>query len=176
MASITVTCKNCQKAYPIAHEKIDKTRQKLQFKCNNCGQMVLFINPLFVAPQPKEDFTEIPTGLDDKPKPVKPRLYEPATGKVYLLKPGKNVIGRRGDLLTEHPDSYISRLHCLIEVVVGNNMSRVVLTDDGSLNGGKASANGTFHNNIRLSVYDKIVLNDGEKIRIGHTDLIYQAY
>jgi pSer/pThr/pTyr-binding forkhead associated (FHA) protein len=138
--------------------------------------MVLFVNPTFVQNVKSEDFTDPPIAPNViKSQTFKPRLIEIASGKVYLLKKGNNIIGREADLFGDHPDNYISRFHCKIEVVSDADPRRVLLIDDGKINDGKPSANGTFHNNVRLTTFDKIILTDGDKVRIGHTDLIYQS-
>jgi pSer/pThr/pTyr-binding forkhead associated (FHA) protein len=109
----------------------------------------------------------------DKEKPLDAKLVDEANDKEYALKEGKNVVGRKADISVEN-DPFISRKNCLIEVIKNSYHYDFVLTDDGSLaETGDPSTNGTFHNGNRLTKYDKVYLSNGDKIRIGHTELIF---
>jgi pSer/pThr/pTyr-binding forkhead associated (FHA) protein len=51
-----------------------------------------------------------------------------------------------------------------------------IITDDGSIsNNNEPSTNGTFHNDKRLTRFDKIFLSDGDSLRIGHTKLVFKT-
>lgn len=93
-------------------------------------------------------------------------LNGPSEGKVFVLSPGSNLIGRWDseggafpeiDLEQEDLDAKISRKHAVI-AVQGQN---VTIEDIGSLNG-------TFLNRVtKLSPGKRVLLAPGDEINIG---------
>ncbi len=73
-------------------------------------------------------------------------------------------------------DNTISRHHCDIEVRwhKAKKRNEYILTDKADKNK-KASTNGTFINGIRLSPIQDVVLKNGDLIRIGRTELVFQT-
>jgi pSer/pThr/pTyr-binding forkhead associated (FHA) protein len=66
-------------------------------------------------------------------------------------------------------------LHCMIEVIEKHSETLCILTDDGSISeSGEASTNGTFYNETRLTRYDKVYLNHGDKVRLGRTEFVFR--
>jgi len=168
-----ISCPKCFKSIIIPEEKLPKDKEKAMVKCPGCQQTLVF-----QIPHPKnpaihnEERTIIETGSGRSGHETA-KLVNSLTGEEYILKTGCNIIGRKADIKIEG-DPYISRKNCLVEVKKAGLQTVFVLIDDGSFNdSGEPSANGTFHNGTRLSKYDKILLSDGDKIRVGHTELLF---
>lgn len=99
------------------------------------------------------------------------KLTDENTGIQYLLKPGRNTLGRKADISIEE-DLFLSRIHCMIELIERNGVTEAILSDDGKGSpSGEPSKNGTCYNGELLTIYDQIMLNDGDHIKIGHTEL-----
>lgn len=167
-------CSKCQRLISIADDKLPRDREKAMIKCPGCQQVLVFTVPASlrtVAPAADKTIITSPpaeTGTE------RPRLCSADGTAEYPLKPGKNIIGRDADVCIPG-DKYISRKHCLVEVIEKNRRLLCILTDDGSINeNNEPSTNGTFYNDSRLSRFDKIYLNDGDRIRIGHSDFIFK--
>lgn len=86
-----------------------------------------------------------------------PVLVE-STGKEHQLRPGVNVVGRAGDILTE--DTRVSRKHC--HVVLENG--QVMVQDLGSTNGTKVDGKA-------LNQGESVPLLNGQKISLGGFEL-----
>jgi len=167
-------CTKCQRVINIAEEKIPRDREKAMIKCPGCQQVIVFTIPQALRnPVPQADKTIISQGPAAK-KAGFPRLCRTSDNFEYPLIPGKNIIGREA-AISIPGDRYISRLHCLVEVIEKNGETLCILTDDGSISeSGEPSTNGTFHNENRLTRYDKIYLTHGDKVRIGRTELVFR--
>jgi len=180
-----LTCPKCQKNILITEDKLPKDKEKAMVKCPGCQQVLVFNVPKAVQPPvlsfgpgvkpqvtQREDKTIINESFEQE-KPLDAKLVDEGNEKEYALKEGKNVIGRKADISVAN-DPFISRKNCLIEVLKNSYHYDFILTDDGTLSdSGEPSTNGTFHNGNRLSKYDKIYLSNGDKIRIGHSELIF---
>jgi len=169
-----ITCPKCQKNIQITEDKLPKDKEKAMVKCPGCQQVLVFNIPKITPSQPqqRQDKTII-NEVFEKEKPLDAKLVDSETKKEYKLIEGKIVVGRKGDIAIEN-DPFISRKNCLIEVRKNSYRYDFVLTDDGTLSEtSEPSKNGTFHNGNRLTKYDKIYLSNGDKIRIGHTELIF---
>jgi hypothetical protein len=167
-------CTKCQRVINIAEEKIPRDREKAMIKCPGCQQVLVFTIPQALRTSaPQADKTIISQG-PERHSAGHPRLCDIAGNIEYPLKPGKNIIGREAGISIAG-DRYISRLHCLVEVVEKHSETLCILTDDGSISeSGEPSTNGTFYNESRLTRYDKIYLNHGDKVRIGRTELVFR--
>jgi len=177
-----ISCPKCQKSIQIPEDKLPKDKEKAMVKCPSCQQVLVFNVPRSVHSQSpaqnqvvqREDRTMI-SEVYEKDMPLDAKLVDEVTKMVYKLREGKFIIGRKADINIEN-DLFISRKNCLIEVRKNGHIYDFILTDDGSLSEtGEPSKNGTFHNGNRLTKYDKIYLSNGDKIRIGHTDLIFMS-
>ena len=165
-----VKCSKCGNILLIADDKLPKNKKKAMVKCNKCNHSIVFTIPN--AGEIEGEKTEI--GDTDNIKIQNAKLVEIKTGKEHVLKPGKNIIGRKADISIEG-DRYISRLHCLAELKKQTWGLELTISDDGTETQ-KPSTNGTFYKDERLSKFDKIVLKNGDKIRIGRTELIVKFY
>jgi DNA-directed RNA polymerase subunit RPC12/RpoP len=167
-------CSKCQKVIHIAEEKIPRDKEKAMIKCPGCQQVLVFTVPQSMRKTiPQAEKTMITEG-PARQKVHLPKLVHISENIDYQLKVGKNIIGRDADLSITG-DRYISRRHCLVEVIEKGGEYLCILTDDSSISdSGEPSTNGTFHNGTRLTRYDKVYLDPGDKIRLGHTDFIFK--
>jgi hypothetical protein len=137
----------------------------------------------------------IPTSVPDAPPPIapvapppvpitpqqavaqvvagKPRLEAIASGQTFLLSKDENAVGRRSpvdgifpevDLTEADVDSYISRRH-----------GKIVMGEQGPVYEDLGSSNGSFHNGTRLQQGVQAVLREGDRLRLGKTELIYHS-
>lgn len=167
-----IKCTKCQKLIVISDDKLPVDKEKAMVKCPSCQQTLVFTIPKIQKHQVADsDKTII---LDSPSKKIKPALIEVNTGTEYQLSVGKNILGRDASISIQG-DRFISSKHCLVEVLDYNGHLQCVISDDGSCNSGKPSTNGTFLNEKRLENFDKLFLNKGDKIRIGHTEFIYKT-
>ena len=91
----------------------------------------------------------------------------------FDLKPGKNIIGRKSSVSVDIPiktnDEYMSRRHCMIEVIEKPGAGfKFLLSDFKALNG-------TFINGIakkKLGTGDIFLLKDGDVIQLGMTKIV----
>jgi DNA-directed RNA polymerase subunit RPC12/RpoP len=160
-----IKCTKCQKVIEIAAGKLPKDKEKAMVKCPACQQVLVFmIPPALRQVVDNSEKTIVEPGLK---RNLKPRLVQLSDGTEYPLKTGRNLIPG---------DRYISHKHCLIEVIEKFGGIVCIITDDGSISDkGEPSTNGTFYNESRLTRFDKLFLNDGDQVRIGHTDLIFKT-
>ena len=165
-----VKCSKCGNVLVIADDKLPKNKKKAMVKCKKCNHAIVFTIP--DAGEIEGEATEVSN--DNTLKIQSAKLLEIQTGKEHILKLGKNIIGRKTDISIEG-DRYISRLHCLIEMKKVSWGIEITISDDGTETG-KPSTNGTFYKEKRISKFDKIVLKNGDKIRVGRTNLTIKFY
>lgn len=162
-----IRCTKCQAAVWVEKDKLNPDKEIEIAKCPVCNTTLNFKNPIFnftIPPQSAEKLVF--------------KLIENQTKKEYLLKIGKNIIGRNADISIENGDKFIGRKHCLIEVLNNKGIFQCIISDDGSISDDNLpSKNGTFINNSqnRISKFDKIVLQNGNTIKIGHTFFTFLA-
>lgn len=137
----------------------------------------------------------IPTSVPDAPPPItapavaptpttpqqavaqavagKPRLEATSSGQTFVLSKDENAVGRRSpvdgifpevDLTEADIDSYISRRH-----------GKIVMGEHGPVYEDLGSSNGSFHNGTRLQQGVQAVLREGDRLRLGKTELIYHS-
>lgn len=103
----------------------------------------------------------------------KPRLEAITSGQTFVLSKDENAVGRRSpvdgifpevDLTEADIDSYISRRH-----------GKIIMGDQGPVYEDLGSSNGSFHNGTRLQQGVQAVLREGDRLRLGKTELIYHA-
>lgn len=91
-----------------------------------------------------------------------------------VLKMGVNTIGRKAStpkstIQLDTADSYMSKCHANIDVILrGNRQVEHRLSDAGS-------RNGIWHNGEKLNKEDVVVLQPGDKVRIGRTVFEFNA-
>lgn len=168
-----IKCTKCQKVILISDEKLPTDKEKAMVKCPSCQQTLVFVIPRIQKQQVANSDRTIIEQVHSKV--LKPRLVEINTGTEYNLPVGKNILGRNA-MISIPNDRFISHQHCMIEVLEHNGQIQCIISDDGSFNAsGKQSTNGTFLNDRRLNSFDKLFLNPGDKIMLGHTDFIYKT-
>lgn len=92
------------------------------------------------------------------------------------LDEGVHTLGRKASI-SFPDDPFMSRIHCVIEVKKNASGGySLILSDDGSHSpSGKPSSNGTFLNEERLGPYDKVYLQPGDILRLGHTEFVVEG-
>jgi pSer/pThr/pTyr-binding forkhead associated (FHA) protein len=100
--------------------------------------------------------------------------------KTLNLSMGKNIIGRGKDAhhILDVGDKYMSRRHCVVEVVMGSSGGyQYIVYDYGHDSPSDASTNGTFLNaNVkRLENRDEMYLKNNDVIQIGRTKVVLQT-
>ena len=105
---------------------------------------------------------------------------EKTPAKPLTLKTGKNIIGRGKDAhhILDVGDKYMSRRHCVVEVIVGSSGGyQYILYDYGHESPSETSTNGTFlnANPKRLENRDELYLKNGDVIQIGRTKVVLQT-
>ena len=165
-------CSKCQKIIVIADDKLPADKEKAMVKCPACQQVLVFSIPMALRKLTVQDdktvITSVQTGHQH------PMLCHVNDRSEYKLEKGINIIGREADISITS-DRYISRRHCMIEVVEKFGEMQCILTDDGSLSqSGEPSTNGTFLNDLRLTRHDRLFLSHGDKVRIGRTEFLFK--
>lgn len=103
----------------------------------------------------------------------KPRLESPSNGQTFVLAKDENAVGRRSpvdgifpevDLTEADIDSYISRRH-----------GKIIMGEQGPVYEDLGSSNGSFHNGVRLQQGVQAVLREGDRLRLGKTELVYHS-
>lgn len=172
-----IVCPKCKKQLQIPLDKLPPDKDKAMVKCPGCQQVITFNiprKPSQAVQNPPPGATVVDDAMSGSNKLLKISLIHDESGKVYDLKPGRTTLGRKGDIAFED-DLFLSRVHCLIQVSEKGGRTKAILTDDGTGSAsGEPSKNGTFYNGERLGIYDQIILNKGDIIRIGRTELKVQ--
>ncbi len=99
------------------------------------------------------------------------RHTENQSSKTFPLYYGKNYIGRNNHAseptIVIAEDPYVSRIHCLLEVVNTNPLEITVCDDAIFL--GKPSKNGTYINGNEKRLLKKITVEENDTIQVGMT-------
>ncbi len=104
---------------------------------------------------------------------------EDRPSKTFALSAGNNYIGRKADPLLNpfiviDDDTFISKVHAVVYVEQGEDLSFFVM-DDAVSNGGRESRNGTFLNGNPVRISRKTKLQEDDTIQVGHTKLILKV-
>lgn len=157
--SITIACEACgtsnklPKSPPVAKKQVEKTAQNL----NNTNREETFSSQ-----------EQVPGWLFVHD--------ENTTRQSFDLKPGKNIIGRKSsfpaNIAIETRDEYMSRRHCIIEVIrnAGTGFS-FRLSDYNAVNG--TFING--HLQKKLDPSDILLLGDGDVLQLGLTKIAFRV-
>lgn len=158
--------------------------------CPRCGAIIEVTNPNLMlsreinCPNPKCKAVlhiQFDNGetvfVDSKNKNKFPGFLKYEGNDHAGLKEGRNTIGRAdrkrtADIGINTQDMSMSRLHCVIEVVKQKSGKyKVIISDARDLE--KIDVKPIFVNNEMLSSYDKILLEDGDNIKLGNTIVKY---
>lgn len=170
--TVQITCPQCRATLSVTNSKNEEVKR---IKCPNCGKQ---IDIRFKRPVREDGATVlggIPTGGETQLGPVsvsRKKAYMELNGVRYNLEIGRNTIGRKAktssaDVQLDTPDLYMSRQHAII------NVRRL---PDGSIKSDIANdqnKNATRVNGMELLASDEIVLNDGDRIQMGDTTVIF---
>ena len=93
-------------------------------------------------------------------------------GRAYQLKIGINTIGRKANSSTaslqiDTPDRSMSRSHAIVEVRNAGGQVVHILKND-------ANKNPSYLNGTILGPSDQLVLNNGNRIKLGNTELTFK--
>jgi hypothetical protein len=159
MESKKIVCPNCHGTLEVTNPKQDPL---LMIKCPNpaCGAKL------------RIRFDTGETVLAPKKATPKVPGYLTWQGQIFELKEGKNTLGRsssKHESLIEFPtdDKSMSRVHCLIEVVIIQD-GRVKAIFSDIRTSEKIDKLPTKVGNLALAIEDRIVLTDGDLLQIGH--------
>jgi hypothetical protein len=195
--SLQIVCPHCNLEMNIPLQSLPTDQKQIKGACGGCKQQLVISNPLYkeTMPPPIPNVQQNLPPIPQQPKSLAQtqddktvigeaivsytvfKLHNTTTGMDYYLQVGKNIIGKNAPITIAN-DPYISSIHCCIQITVGAMGAKCVLYDDGSINNGKASSNGTFKYEYgeykRLNDYDKILLDNNTKIRVGRTELTFK--
>lgn len=95
-----------------------------------------------------------------------------AAGRNYQLRCGVNTIGRQANTSSatvqiQTPDLYMSRNHAVIEVRTVSGRTVYLLKNS-------TNKNPSYMNGSMISAGDQLVLNDGDRMKFGNTELIFK--
>ena len=175
--TIKVKCPNCGVILEVTNVNNELQRR---ITCPGCNKGLIV---KFPQPQKEDAKTQVNQGggstAEDKTEigGVKKGIMSCAlecNGKTYPLEIGENSVGRKAtsssaDVQIETNDLYMSREHILITV---RRLASGALKADVRNHKNK---NATRVNGQQLQPSDAIVLNNGDKIRMGETTVVFVA-
>jgi hypothetical protein len=118
----------------------------------------------------------IPASAEPEPIAWLIRHTENQSNTTFPLFPGKNYLGRKAKpglspFVTVEEDPYISKVHAVI-LAEGEGPYIFYLADNTSLNGDKASTNGTYLNGNDARISSKVRIRANDTLQIGITKLL----
>lgn len=193
--SIIEICKSCNKPnkYPkVIYEELllkvknKQTEQQQQYKpfqqTKSDSDKTNIVNNIEDDDKTSISGGQNPTTTIDSPKITYNhfKLVNIDTKDEYFLQKGqKNIIGRNAAISIKTNDAFMSGQHCCIEIIEISGNTKAFLYDDGTgSQKSKPSTNGTFVNEAtsRISELQKIILFNGDKIKLGRTHFIFRMY
>lgn len=137
----------------------------------------LLTTPVIISSKDKHSFDE-KTKFPDPPGWLIMHT-EDRPSKTFALSAGNNYIGRKADpilnpFIVIEDDNFISKVHAVVYVDQGEQLSFYVM-DDARSNGGRESRNGTFVNGDPSRIMQRTILQEGDTIQVGHTKLVLKV-
>lgn len=174
VSNISLICPGCRASLTLPADKADN--EKLILLCPKCQYKGVVKSFVRLQNQQLVENSEptIIVGHNLREALAIGRLKEVKTNKLFSLKQGSNRFGRKSpNSVCEHQftteDTFISRKHFEINVI----FNKASLVYDHRLND-LGSTNGTLLNGQKLVKGDIILLNPGDKIVAGKTELIFE--
>lgn len=150
--------------------------------CEDCGAAL--DDDAAASPIPPATIAETPPPITAPPAATpaeavaqansgRPRLEATDSGQTFVLSKDENAVGRRSpvdgifpevDLTEADVDSYISRRH-----------GKIIMGEQGPVYEDLGSSNGSFHNGTRLQQGVQALLREGDRLRLGKTELVYHS-
>jgi hypothetical protein len=130
-------------------------------------------SPPPISPPPTPAVPTTPAQAVAQAVAGKPRLEAITSGQTFVLSKDENAVGRRSpvdgifpevDLTEADVDSYISRRH-----------GKIIMGEQGPVYEDLGSSNGSFHNGTRLQQGVQAVLREGDRLRLGKTELVFHS-
>lgn len=186
MSEIKIKCPTCGK---ILRLQDSPNINSASFTCPVCKEKHVVGKCQRVVPQPRPANMgeETHYGYDEKTKyagkgeetDISESTFVPQVGSFvdmqgqkYQLAEGENTIGRKAttspaSVQIATADRTMSRSHAIVNVMnMGGNIVHILK------NG--ANKNPSFLNGVLIGPSDQVVLNDGDKVKFGNTELIFK--
>lgn len=190
MQTKRIKCPNCQVVLDVTNSKNEQVKQIICPKCQAVLQVKFHPQqtPLeaetFIATpkRPLADSGETQLAgssygatqlVTPKEVPKESNAHLVFENHAYFLEEGKNIIGRKGntskaDIQIETDDRYMSRQHCSITITtMADGTKKAVLSN-------YQNKNLTTIDNQELEAFDAIRLVNGNRIKMGHTTVIFK--
>ena len=179
--TVKIGCPNCGSVLMVKYVSGIETKSVL---CPVCKQSTAFTKFRKIESLANDEPTQYPGGTSSKPQEeAEPTQYAKknteigriiADGRIYPLRLGKNVIGRKSGtssatIQLTTASKRLSREHIVIDV---KNVPGVGIAHHVSLY--KKVVNVTFVNNIQLEFGDVIVLNTHDIIKLPDIDVKFE--
>ena len=173
--TLKIKCPNCGAVLTIRNMEGLENKSVTCPVCKKQSRYIDFKHPAPTPPPAEEDRTML-GGCLDTPTPQAERpgaLVDEATGKTYPLSAGLNMIGRKAmssdaNVQIDTADRTMSRKHCAIEAKPAQGKPGYFHYLSNAEN-----KNATYVGTQKLLDGDRIVLQGGEKIRMGGITLTF---
>lgn len=173
--TLKIKCPNCGAMLTIRNMEGLETKSVTCPVCKKQSRYIDFKQPAPTPPPMEEDRTMLGDNLGiHTPQAEKPgALVDNETGKTYALSAGLNIIGRRAmssdaNVQIDTTDRTMSRKHCAIEAKPAQGKPGYFHYLSNA-----ANKNATYVGTQKLEDGDRIVLQGGEKIRMGGVTLTF---
>ena len=173
--TLKIKCPNCGAVLTIRNMAGIETKSVTCPVCKKLSRYTDYKKPAPICPTPEEDRTmlgNIP-GMPPAQAGSPGSLRSEETGQTYILSVGLNIVGRKAassdaSVQIDTANRTMSRKHCAIEV-------KPTKGDTGYLHilSNAQNKNATYVGNQKLEDGDRIVLQGGEKIRMGEVILTF---
>ena len=172
MEKIRIKCPVCGAVLEVLD---DPANAEKSVKCPNCQQRNKYkdfkrVLPAPVPIAPDQDETHIATKRNESPG----YLLDKATGRVYPLREGEQLVGRKphktapkADIPIETKDQGMSREHLYIEVVSGRDGRYHIYASNAK------NQNPTEINGVHLVDGDQVGIRHGDVLKLCDTVLVY---
>lgn len=171
MEKIKIKCPFCGKILIVAD---DPKNSGKKLRCPACKEASVYEDFKRVEEQKVSDETEVNVG--SKTSSVSFSLTDELTGKSYILRQGRNLVGRmtyksapKADIPICTEDMGFSREHLYIEIVRGCDGIFHCYASNAS------NKNDTFINGELLPEGDKIGIENGDQIKSSTTTLVFRS-
>lgn len=162
------------------------TIKTASFKCPVCGEKHVVGNCQRLVERPKQPASEETqyagmgastpdpdvTRIYSAPVAVKVGTFVDNTGRTYMLQVGINTIGRQASTSSASvqiatSDRTMSRSHAIVEVRNAGGQIVHILKNG-------ANKNPSHYNGTLIEPTDQFILNNGDKVKFGNTELIFK--
>lgn len=181
---IKIKCPTCGKILRVADSpKIDNSTFtcpvcKEKHKVGNCQRYVEPPKQKIVSEETQYGFASSSSADTDAtqyigaPTPAAIGYLLDGAGRKYQLSSGINTVGRKGTtskatVQIEVDNNFMSRNHAIIEVKVAGGQTLHIIRND-------ANKNPSYLNGKIIEADDQLILNDGDRLKFGKTELTFK--